>query len=241
MPIFLCGIDITDDLDVTRVPAAKSQLVRQTDELDVFEGIKTHEFGRDGINGHLVTRGQDHVLAVRDHAPRARPVTGEGSVHHREDATVDLLLNHQQVDQRLVDHRVRPVAMFVEQTAKGILHGAGCGGEHVGLDRRQMDDVFADEPLGNHEALGIDLVQAQKLVSEITDGVADIDPFDVLLVQMDIPQFVCVGNIDLLVLAFTEAGVDDHGTVVAAMDQVGIVTVTLHGANNPVQLPRHGR
>ncbi len=107
--------------------------------------------------------GQQHVLDVREHAARAGAVAGEGAVHHREDAAVDLLLDHQQVDQRLVDHRVRPVAVLVEQAAEGVLHRAGGGGEDVRLDRRQVDDVLADEALGDREAVGVDLVQHRNL------------------------------------------------------------------------------
>ena len=86
--------------------------------------IEAHQLGGHGVDGHLVGRGQEHVLDVGDHAARARAVAGEGAVHHREDAAVDLLLDHQQVDQRLVDHRVGPVAALVEQAAEGVLHRA---------------------------------------------------------------------------------------------------------------------
>ena len=51
-------------------------------------------------------------------------VAREGAVHHREDSTVDLLLDHQQVHQRVVNHRMRPVAPLVQQTAEGVLHRA---------------------------------------------------------------------------------------------------------------------
>ena len=65
-----------------------------------------------------------HVLDHRDHGARARAVAGGGAVHHREDAGVDLLLDGQQVDQRLVDPGVGVVALGVEQAAEGVLHRA---------------------------------------------------------------------------------------------------------------------
>ena len=44
-----------------------------------------------------------HVLDHREHGARARAVAGGGAVHHREEPGVDLLLDRQQVHQRLVD------------------------------------------------------------------------------------------------------------------------------------------
>ena len=85
---------------------------------------------------------------MRQHGARAGAVAGEGAVHDGEDAGMDFLLDRQQVDQRLVDDGVGPVAAGVEQAAEGVLHGAGGGGEDVGLEGRQVDDVLADERLG---------------------------------------------------------------------------------------------
>ena len=72
---------------------------------------------------------------------------------------VDLLLDRQQVDQRLVDPGVGVVAVVVQQAAEGVLHRAGGRGVDVALDRGQVDDVLAREVVGDADALGEDVVQ----------------------------------------------------------------------------------
>ena len=193
--------------------------MRQADELD-RQRVEAHQLGGDGVDRHLVGAGQDDVLDVRHHAARPGAVAGEGAVHHGEDAAVDLLLDHQQVHERLVDDRVGPVAVLVEQAAEGVLHRAGRGGEDVGLDRRQVDDVLADEPLRDQEALGVDLVQAEEFLRQVADRVADVDPL-LAFVQVDVAQAVRLDDVELLVLALAEVGVDDDGAVVAGVDEVG--------------------
>ena len=118
-------------------------------EADELEGqrVEAHELGGDGVDGDLVGAGQDEVLHVRAHGARARAVAGDGAVHDSEDAGVDLLLDRQEVDQRLVDDGVGPVAAVAQEAAEGVLHRAGHGGEDVGLQGRQVDDVLADEGL----------------------------------------------------------------------------------------------
>ena len=74
---------------------------------------------------------------------------------------MDLLLDHQQIHERFVDDRVGPVPVLVQQPAERVLHRAGRRREDVRLDRRQVDDVLADEPLRDHEALRVDLVEAE--------------------------------------------------------------------------------
>ena len=64
----------------------------------------------------------------------------------------------QQVDQGLVDDRVGPVTVLVEQPTEGVLHCPGRRREHVGLDRRQMDDVLADESLRDQKPFRVDVV-----------------------------------------------------------------------------------
>ena len=91
--------------------------------------------------------GQHDILDMGNHAPRTRPVAGKRAVHDREQPAMDLLLDHEQVHQRLVNDRMGPVPVLVQQAAEGVLHRAGGGGEDMGLDGGQVDDVFADEPL----------------------------------------------------------------------------------------------
>ena len=89
---------------------------------------------------------------MRAHRARAGTFAGDRAVHHREDSGMDLLLDPQPVHDGLVDHRVGPVAVEIEQTAEGVLHGSGGAGEDVGLHRRQVDDIPADQHLRNLDA-----------------------------------------------------------------------------------------
>jgi hypothetical protein len=154
---------------------------------------------------------------------------------------VDLFLDHQQVDERLVDDRMRPVPLLVEQAAKRVLHRARRRREHVRLHRRQMQDVLADEALRDHEPVRVDVVQAEELVGEVADGVADVDPRLVALVEVDVAQAVRLHHRQLLVFGFTKVSVDDDGAVVAGVNQLRLVAVRLHRLNHAVELPRRGR
>ena len=185
---------------------------------------------------------EDHVLRVRDHAARPGAVAGERAVHHREHAAVDLLLDHQQVHERLVDDRVRPVPVLVQQPAERVLHRAGRRREDVRLHGRQVDDVLADEPPRDHEPVRVDLVQAEELLREVADRVPDRDPL-LALVEVDVAQAVRLDDVELLVLALAEVRVDDDGAVVARVDQVGsypscfIARMTPSSCQGVVELP----
>ena len=72
---------------------------------------------------------------------------------------VDLLLDRQQIDQRLVNPRVRVVAPRVQQAAERVLHRAGRRRVDVALGRRQVDDVLAEEVVGDVDAFGEDAVE----------------------------------------------------------------------------------
>ena len=239
MPVLGAGILIADDLDVARIAATEPALVRQADEFD-RQRIHAHQLRGDGVDRHLIGAGENHVLDVRDHAARPGTVAGKRSVHDREHAAMNLLLNHQQVDERFVNHRVRPVPPLVEQPAKRVLHRAGGCREDVRLHGGQMNDVLADEPAGNHEALRIDLVQAEEVFREIADGVADVDPL-FAFVDMDVAEAVRLDDRQLLVFALAQVSVDDNGSVVARVHQVGRIAVLLHGPNHTLQLPGCGR
>ncbi len=139
-----------------------------------------------------------------------------------------------------MDDRVGPVAVLVEEAAERVLHRAGGGGEDVGLDRGEVDDVLADEAPRDAEALGVDLVQAEELLGEVAHRLGDGDP-GLALVEVDVAQAVRLDDVDLLVLALAQVGVDDHGAVVAGVDQVVLVAVRLHRADDALELPRRGR
>jgi hypothetical protein len=240
VPVLLRGVDVADDLDVARVTAAKPGVMGQPDELD-RQRVDAHQPGGHCVDGHLVGTGQDDVLHVRHHAARSGTVAGEGAVHHREDAAVNLLLDHQQVDEGLVDDRMGPVAALVQQPAEGILHCPGRGGEDVGLDRWQVQDVLADEAARDHEPVRVDLIQAQELAGQVANGVLDVDPGLVALIEVDVLQTVGLDDGQLLVLAFTQVRVDDHGAVVAGVNPALVVAILQHGADDPVELPRRRR
>ena len=55
---------------------------------------------------------------------------------------------------------------------------------------------------------------------------------------MDIPQTVRLDHVDLFVLALAEVSVDHDGAVVAGVNQLGVISVGLHGANDALELPR---
>ncbi len=175
-----------------------------------------------------------------DHAPRARAVAGERAIHDSEHPAMDLLLDHQEVDQRFMDHRVRPVPVLVKQPAERVLHRARRGREHVRLHRGQVDDVLADEALRDHEALRVDLVQAEKLLREVADGVADVNPL-FRLVDVHVPETVRLDDVQLFVFALAEMRIDHHGAVVAGVDQGRVVAVLLHRADHALELPRRRR
>ena len=202
------------------------------------ERIEAHQPRGDGVDRHLIGAGEDDVLDVRHHAARTGSVAGERAVHHREDPAVNLLLNHQQIDERLVDYRMGPVPPLVEQAAERVLHRARRGREDVGLHGRQVDDVLADEAARNHEPVGIDVVQAEELLREISDRVADVDPRLVALVQVDVPQPVGLDDVELLVLAFTEVRVDDDRAVVAGVDALPGIAIRQQRPGDAVELPR---
>ena len=72
---------------------------------------------------------------------------------------MNLLLDREQIDERLVDPRVGVVAPRVQEAPERILHRAGRRRVDVALGRRQMDDVLAEEEIGNVDAFGIDALQ----------------------------------------------------------------------------------
>ncbi len=64
----------------------------------------------------------------------------------------------------------------------------------------------------------VHLVQAEELLRQIADRVADVDPL-LAFVEVNVPQPVRLDDVDLLVLALAEVRVDDDGAVVAGVDQ----------------------
>ncbi len=224
---------VADDLDVLRFADAQPLLVRDADERQVHR-IETLHLRRDGVDGDLIGAGEQDVLLVRTHGSWPGAVTGKGAVHHREEPGVDVLLDLQEIDQRLVDHGVGVMATIVEQTAEGVLHRPGDRGEDVGLDRRQLDDVAVVEELGHLHPLGEDAIQHQEGLAR-----GEGDPLDVRLIEMDVRHAVAIDDVLVLVVALADPGID-HDRAVVGPDQVA-VAVGLQGADDPLELPRRRR
>jgi len=231
---------VAHDLDLPRVRTAEPGIVGESEIADP-ERVEPHELRRHRVDRHLVRARENHVLDVRHHAPRPRPVAREGAVHHGEHAPVDRLLDAQQIHERLVDDRVRPVPVLVEQAAEGVLHRPGRGGEDVRLDRRQVHDVRPQKAPRDREALGVDVVQHEELLRQIAHRLADVHPRLARLVDVHVAQPVRLDHPPLLVLALAEPGVDHHRPVVARVDPRPVVAVGEHGSNDAVELPRGRR
>ena len=50
-----------------------------------------------------------------------------------------------------------------------------------------------------------------------------------------------VDDVDMLVFTFTEVGVDYHGAIVAAVNEIGVIAIALHGTDYTFKLPRRCR
>ena len=179
-PRLLRDLGIADDLDLVRVADAESLLVRCADVLD-RHWIEPHQLRRDRVDRHLIARCEDDVLRRRIHDPRAGAVAGCRAIHHREDARMNLLLNREEIDERLVNVAVRVVAIRVEQAAERILHRARGRGVDMALRRRQVHDVLAVEVVGNLDAVRKDLIEDEHL----------------RLRRVDLPLHVFVAKVEL--------------------------------------------
>ena len=83
---------------------------------------------------------------------------------------MNLLLNREQVDERFVDPGMRVVAPRVQQAAERVLHRAGRRGVDVALGRRQVDDVLAEEVVGDVDPLGEDAIRARASAPSARSG-----------------------------------------------------------------------
>ena len=110
----------------------------------------------------------------------------------------------------------------------------------MGLDCRQMDDVFANKTPWNVKAVRVYVVQAKKLVGEIADRITNVDPF-LSFIKMDVSEAVALNYVDLFVLSFTKVSIYDNGSIVTGMDKISIVAILEHRPNHPVKLPRRSR
>ena len=143
---------------------------------------------------------------------------------------MDLLLNHQEVDQRLVNDGVGPVALEAEESAEGVLHGAGHGGEDVGLEGRQVDDVLADQRLRYLEPFREDLVEDKQLALGL-----EVDPGNAGIGEVEALEAVLVQDHFVLVLDLAIVGVDDDGAVLGGQEL--LVAVLAERTDYALELP----
>ena len=195
--------------------------------------VEAHHLRRHGVHGDRIGAGQDDILDVRPHGPRPRPIARDRAVHHGEHAGVNLLLDAQEVDQRFVDDRVRPVPAVVQQPPEGVLHRAGHGGEDVRLERGHMDDVRAEEHLRHFDAVREHLVEDEHLALRRVRH-----PFGALVLEVDALHAVLFEHLVVLVAAFAVVRIDDHGAVLDGRNAV--VTGVLQRLGDAVELPRAG-
>ena len=131
------------------------------------------------------------------------------AVGHGENTGVDLLLDRQQVDQRLVDLRMRPVAAVVQQAAEGVLHRARHRREDMRFHRRQVHDVASDQRLRDLDAVREDVVQHHHFgLRRVTHpGHAFVRQVGAGNIELVLHRLVLVPDLSLM-------GVDDHGAIV---------------------------
>ena len=122
------------------------------------------------------------------------------------------------------------MAPVAQQAAERVLHRAGRRGEDVRLDRRQVDDVLADERLRDLDAIGEDLVEDEHLALRLV-----VDPDGVFIRQVDALEAVAVEDDLVLVLDLALVGIDDDGAVLDGHDLV--IAVAKEGADYPFELP----
>ena len=231
LPVRLRRVDVAHQLDVVRIAAAQSVLMREADVLE-RQGIEAHHLRRHRVDRDLIGRRQHHVLDHRVHRARPGAVAGGGAVHDREQPRVDLLLDREQIDQRLVDPRVGVVPPRVEQSAERVLHCAGGGGVDVALGRRQVDDVLAEEVVGDVNALGEDAVEHAHLRLRLVAHPRHVAVLEV--VEDGDP--VLLENRDVVVEVLALERVGDDGLVLDAA-QVAVAGA-VQRADRALELPR---
>src|SRR5438128_868860 len=205
--------------------------MRQANVADA-ERIEAHQPGGHGVDRHLVAAREYDVFDLGMHRARSGPVARRCAVHHREDAAVDLLLNCQEVDQRLVDPTMRVMPTCVQQTTEGIFHSTRCGSVDVALYRRQVDDVLSLEVVGNPDPFGKDLVQNQHFRPGL-----ESDPGHVVVLEVvEHRDAVALEDRQIAVQVFAFEGVGDDRLVLNT-HQLG-EAVGAQSTDGALELPR---
>ena len=231
MPVVVRRVDVADELDFARIAHAQTALVRCTDESQVHWRY-AHDPCRRGVDRNRVGACQDHILDVPSRCTGSRTFAGQRSIHHGENAGVNILLDLQQVDERFVDHAVRPMAFLVEQAAEGVLHRAGDVRKDVRLHRRQMQDILAVKEFGNADPVSIYLIEDEKRLFRFVG-----DPFNVLLVGLGCLQAVFFLNERMPIVELPFLSVHNDGVVVRGDQVVVRVAIGEHCLRHAFELP----
>jgi hypothetical protein len=118
--------------------------------------------------------------------------------------------------------------------AKRVLHRAGGVGVDVALDGGQVDDILAEEVVGNVDALGEDLVEHEHLRLGLVGN-----PLHVLVAEVvEDGDVVLLKKGDVVVQVFALECVGDDGLVLHA-DQV-LVAVGAESLDRAFKLPWRG-
>ncbi len=145
---------------------------------------------------------------------------------------MDLLLDGEEIDEGAVDPGVSVVAVGREQAAERVLHGAGGRGVDMALDRRQVQDVLAEEVVGDADAVREDVVEHVHLRLG-----AILHPAHVLVLEVvEDGDVVLAEERDVVVEVLTLEGVGHHRLVLDAGDV--FVAGLLQGQDRPFELPR---
>ena len=224
------GDIVAHQVDAAGVRHSQSPLVAHPQVRD-GERIEPHDARRHGVDGHRVGAGQDDVADHRVHGARAGAVAAHRAVHDGENAGVQLLLHHDEVDQHLVHVLVRVVPHFLEETPEGVLDRSGGRGVAVRLDGRQVNDAPAGVDGRDLDALGEDGVQLQERRLETMDL-----PID--LWKRREGEAVTLQDRQPAVVGGPLPWVGDHGPVLDRVQAGGSVPVLQHRLDHPFDLPR---
>ena len=146
---------------------------------------------------------------------------------------MDVLLNLQQVHQRLVNDSVGPVAPLVQQPAEGVLHSSRHRGEDVRLGLGQVNDVAVVEEFGDVDTFRINLVQHEEGLFGFVPH-----PLHVGFVNVDVTNSVLLDHVLVAVVDFALLGADHDRAVVGRDQGVAGIAVFQKRFNHTLELPR---
>lgn len=146
---------------------------------------------------------------------------------------MNILLDHQQVYQGLVDYTVGPVPVAMEQAAEGVFHCSCNGSKNVCFYGRQVNYVLTDECFGDENTIWVNFIQHQ----EWTLGLV-LKPLEAFFVKVYTrnPRFICHKAVFIIHLA---DGRVHYNRIV--MDAYYVLVSTLFQClDDPFDLPGRG-